>query len=86
MTHCPGLSGGVGRFLCGAVHLPCRSVGGECSLASLSPCDLAPRPSAGLFDRSARTVVSGLRFFEKVQHVLRTISGPHCKKMMICIL
>jgi hypothetical protein len=48
--------------------------------------DLTPRPSARQFDGSARTVVTGLRLFEEVQHVLRAIGRPDRKKMMIGVL
>jgi hypothetical protein len=86
MTHRPGLSGGVSRFLRGAEHLSCRGIGGKGGRSSLGPRDLTPCPSTCLFDRLARTVVSRLHLLEEVQYVLRTIGGPHCKKMMIDVL
>jgi hypothetical protein len=52
----------------------------------LSYRNLTPRPSARLFDRSARTVVTGLRLLEEVQYMLRTIYRPHRKKAMFGVL
>jgi hypothetical protein len=52
----------------------------------LSHRNLTPHPSARLFDRLARTVITGLRLLEEVQHVLRAIGRPHCKKVMIGVL
>jgi hypothetical protein len=48
--------------------------------------DLTPRPSTRLFDRSARTVVTGLCLLEEVQYVLRAISRPRGKQAMIGVL
>jgi hypothetical protein len=56
------------------------------SRAGLSYRNLTPRPSARLFDRSARTVVTGLRLLEEVQYMLRTIYRPHRKKAMFGVL
>jgi hypothetical protein len=86
MSHRHGLSGGVSRFLRGAEHLSGRGIGSKSSRARLRHRDLTPRPSTRLFDRSARTVVTGLRLLEEVQYVLRAISRPHCKKAMIGVL
>jgi hypothetical protein len=37
-------------------------------------------------DRTAWTIVIGLRLLEEVQYVLSTIGRPNCKKAMICVL
>jgi hypothetical protein len=86
MSHRHGVTGGASRFLRGAERLSGRGVGGKGGSAGLSHRDLAPRPSARLFDRSARTVVPGLRLLKEVQYVLSAISRPHCKKAMIGVL
>src|SRR5262249_44043804 len=86
MSHRHGLSGGVSRFLRGAEHRSGRGIGRKSGRAGLRHRDLTPRPSTRLFDRSARTVVTGLRLLEEVQYVLRAISRPHCKKAMISVL
>jgi hypothetical protein len=86
MSHRHGVTGGASRFLRGAERLSGRSVCGKGGRAGLSHCNLTPCPSARLFDRSAWTVVTGLRLFEEVQHVLRAIGRPHCKKAMVGIL
>jgi hypothetical protein len=86
MSHRRGLSGGVSRFLCGPEHVSGRGIGSKSGRAGLRHRDLTPRPSTRLFDRSARTVVTGLRLLEEVQYVLRAISRPHCEKAMIGIL
>jgi hypothetical protein len=86
MSHRHGLSGDVSRFLRGAAHLSGRGVGGKGGRTGLSHRNLTPRPSARLFDRSARTGVTGLRLFEEMQYMLRAIGRPHCKKVMIGVL
>src|SRR5262249_12943947 len=86
MSHRHGLSGGVSRFLRGAQHLSGRGIGSKGGGAGLRHRDLTPRPGTRLFDRSARTVVTGLRLLEEVQYVLRAIRRPHGKKAMIGVL
>ncbi len=86
MSHRHGVTGGARRFLRGAERLSGRSVCGKGGCAGLSHRNLTPRPSARLFDRSAQTVVTGLRLLEEVQYVLRAIGRPHCKKAMIGVL
>ena len=86
MSHRHGVTGGARRFLRGTERLSGRSVCGKGGCAGLSHRNLTPRPSARLFDRSAQTVVTGLRLLEEVQYVLRAIGRPHCKKAMIGVL
>ena len=86
VTHRSGLPGCMSRFFGGALHLPGRRIGGKGGHASLSPRDLTPRPGAPQLDGPARTIVPRFRLLEEMQHVLRTISRPHGKKMMISIL
>jgi len=43
-------------------------------------------PSVCLLNRSAWTIVTGLRFFEEMQDMLRAISRPHCKQAVIGVL
>jgi len=83
MTYRPGLSGGVGRFLRGAEYLSRRGVGGKGGLSGFGPRDVAPCPSACLFNGLSWTIIRGSHILEEVQYVFRTISGPQCKKMMI---
>jgi len=47
---------------------------------------ISPRAQARLFDRPARTVVTGLRLLEQVQHMLRAVGRLHGKKVMIRVL
>src|SRR5438093_8882784 len=86
MTHCRDLSGSVSRFPRCARQVSGRCVGVTGGRAGLGHRDFTPRPSTRLFDRSSRTVVPGLRLLEEVQHVLRAIGRPYCKKVMISIL
>ncbi len=86
MSHRYGVSGCSSRFLRSPERLSGRSVCCKGGRAGLSHRNLTPRPSARLFNRSARTAVTGLRLLEEVQDVLRAIGRPQCKKAMIGIL
>ena len=86
MRHGRGVGGRASRLLRGAERLSRCSVRRKGGSPGLSHRDLTARPSARLFDRSARTVVTGLRVLEEVQYVLRAIGRPHCKKAMMGIL
>jgi hypothetical protein len=52
----------------------------------LRHCDLASRPGAYQFDGSARPVIIGLYFLEKVQHMLCAVGRPYRQQMMIGLL
>ena len=86
MSHRRGLSGGVSRFSCRAAQRSGSAHGVSGGGTGLSHGNLTAYPSVRLLDGPARTVVTGLRLLEEMQDVLRAISRPHCKKVMIGVL
>jgi hypothetical protein len=66
MRHRYGLSSSVSRFLRGATHHSGCGVGSKGGGAGLSHRNLTPRPSARLFDCSARAIVTRLYLLEEV--------------------
>ena len=87
MCHCRSLSGCKSRFpRRSAHHSGCRH-GVTGGISGMRHCDLASRPSARQFNiRMSRTIIAGLHVFKEVQHVLRAISCPYRKQMMIGVL
>lgn len=86
VSHCHSVTSGTSCFLSGTGGLSggiMRGIGGR---ASLRRRYLAPRPSASLLYRSARSVVTRSLLFEEVQNVLRAIGRPLCEKAMFGVL
>ena len=85
---------GRALFLAGSVRgmaccSPQVSGSGVCMAggrAGLSPRDLAPRPGAPEVDCPTWSRVLGPCLLEVVQHVLRAVSRPDCKKAVIVVL
>ena len=71
---------------CCAAQLSCRTHGVSGGGTGLSHRNFTAHPSVRLLNRSAWTVVTGLHLLEEMQDVLRALSRPHCKKMMIGVV
>lgn len=86
MGHRDRMASGASRFLGGAGHLSGRRMRRIGRGSGLGHRNLAPGPSARLFERLAWAVVTGAHLFEKVQDVLCAIGRPHGQKAMISVL
>ena len=86
MSHRRSLSGGVSRFSCRAAQLSGSAHGVSGGGTGLSHRNFTSHPGVRLLNRPARTFVTGLHLLEEMQYVLRAISRPNCKKVMIGIL
>ena len=86
MRHRRSLSGGVSRFSCRAAQLSGSAHSVPTSGTGLSHRNFAAHPGVRLLNRPARTVVTGLHFFEEMQDVLRAIRRPYGKQAMIGVL
>ena len=86
MRHCRGLSGSVSRFSCRAAQLSGSAHGVSGGGTGLSHRNFSSHPGVRLFNRPARTVITGLHLLEEMQYVLRAISRPQCKKAMVGVL
>ena len=86
MGHGHRVTGRAGRFRGWPGRLPGRTVRGEGGGARLRHRYLATCPGVCLGDRLTRTLVSGTRLLEAVQHVLRAGRSQSRKQPMMAIL